>query len=163
MLIHIKNAKGGKERYAIYSTMAQFIPMTFATNEFIRRFLLQVVPQGFMRIRHCGFMSCRARPVEPFQWYRNQKFSLSSTHLSTSSMHHSSLTPFIFTIVFFPSFKTFLSSLISRRDIFFTSSDGGSAYGRTPRSPSIFRTARLLSTCSREIDSSPFKSFSTTL
>ncbi|NLD91123.1 MAG: IS91 family transposase [Fibrobacter sp.] len=37
--------------------------MTLATTEFIRRFLLHVVPPGFMRIRHCGFMSCRARPV----------------------------------------------------------------------------------------------------
>lgn len=36
--------------------------MTLATSEFIRRFLLHVVPPGFMRIRHCGFMSCRARP-----------------------------------------------------------------------------------------------------
>ena len=37
--------------------------MTLATDEFIRRFLLHVVPTGFMRIRHCGFVSCRARPV----------------------------------------------------------------------------------------------------
>ncbi len=37
--------------------------MTLATSEFIRRFLLHVVPPGFMRIRHCVFMSCRARPA----------------------------------------------------------------------------------------------------
>jgi hypothetical protein len=37
--------------------------MTLVTNEFIRRFLLHVVPSGFMRIRHCGFLSCRDRSV----------------------------------------------------------------------------------------------------
>jgi hypothetical protein len=28
--------------------------MTLATDEFIRRFLLHVLPKGFHRIRHCG-------------------------------------------------------------------------------------------------------------
>jgi hypothetical protein len=30
--------------------------MTLATHEFIRRFLLHVLPRGFHRIRHCGFL-----------------------------------------------------------------------------------------------------------
>jgi len=31
--------------------------MTLGTTEFIRRFLLHVLPRGFMRIRHYGFLS----------------------------------------------------------------------------------------------------------
>jgi hypothetical protein len=33
--------------------------MTLDANEFIRRFLLHVVPTGFMRIRHYGFLANR--------------------------------------------------------------------------------------------------------
>jgi Putative transposase len=35
--------------------------MTLAAEEFIRRFLLHVVPDGFVRIRHFGFLANRAR------------------------------------------------------------------------------------------------------
>jgi hypothetical protein len=35
--------------------------MTIETEEFIRRFLLHVLPNGFVRIRHFGFLSCRNR------------------------------------------------------------------------------------------------------
>lgn len=35
--------------------------MTLAIGEFIRRFLLHVVPNGFVRIRHYGFLSNRAK------------------------------------------------------------------------------------------------------
>jgi hypothetical protein len=35
--------------------------MTLATDEFIRRFLLHVLPQGFQRIRYFGFMGNRYR------------------------------------------------------------------------------------------------------
>src|SRR5712691_1399183 len=35
--------------------------MTLAAEEFIRRFLLHVVPGGFVRIRHFGFLANRAR------------------------------------------------------------------------------------------------------
>ena len=31
--------------------------MTLSAEEFIRRFLLHVLPKGFVRIRHCGFMA----------------------------------------------------------------------------------------------------------
>jgi predicted Zn-ribbon and HTH transcriptional regulator len=31
--------------------------MTVSANEFIRRFLLHVLPEGFMKIRYCGFLS----------------------------------------------------------------------------------------------------------
>jgi len=36
-------------------------PMTIDAVEFIRRFLLHVLPTGFMRIRHYGFLSNRSR------------------------------------------------------------------------------------------------------
>lgn len=35
--------------------------MTLEAQEFIRRFLLHVLPQGFMRIRHFGFLANRAK------------------------------------------------------------------------------------------------------
>ena len=34
-------------------------PMTIAAVEFIRRFLLHVLPEGFVKIRYCGFMAHR--------------------------------------------------------------------------------------------------------
>ena len=37
--------------------------MTLATNEFIRRFLLHVLPRGFHRIRHYGLLTASARKV----------------------------------------------------------------------------------------------------
>jgi hypothetical protein len=49
--------------YKDYADQNRKKEMTLSTDEFIRRFLLHVVPAGFMRIRHCGFMGCRARPV----------------------------------------------------------------------------------------------------
>jgi len=35
--------------------------MTLETDEFLRRFLLHVVPRGFMRIRHFGLLANRTR------------------------------------------------------------------------------------------------------
>ena len=35
--------------------------MTLATDEFIRRFLLHVLPKGFHRIRHYGLLASAAR------------------------------------------------------------------------------------------------------
>ena len=35
--------------------------MTLSAEEFIRRFLLHVLPRGFHRIRHCGFLASRHR------------------------------------------------------------------------------------------------------
>jgi hypothetical protein len=43
-------AHGGKQR-----------KMTLAAEEFIRRFLLHVLPKGFVRIRHYGWMANRGR------------------------------------------------------------------------------------------------------
>jgi hypothetical protein len=35
--------------------------LTITTDEFLRRFLLHVLPRGFVRIRHFGFLSARRR------------------------------------------------------------------------------------------------------
>ena len=43
-------AHGGKQR-----------KMTLVAEEFIRRFLLHVLPKGFVRIRHYGWMTNRCR------------------------------------------------------------------------------------------------------
>jgi hypothetical protein len=39
--------------------------MTLATGEFIRRFLIHVLPQGFHRIRHCGLLASGHRWAAP--------------------------------------------------------------------------------------------------
>lgn len=38
--------------------------MTLQAHEFIRRFLLHVLPNGFMRIRHFGFLANRSRKLK---------------------------------------------------------------------------------------------------
>ena len=38
--------------------------MTLQADEFIRRFLLHVLPNGFMRIRHFGFLANRSRQLK---------------------------------------------------------------------------------------------------
>ncbi len=38
--------------------------MTLAADEFIRRFLLHVLPDGFQRIRHYGFLGHRYRQAK---------------------------------------------------------------------------------------------------
>jgi hypothetical protein len=44
--------RDGAERYRV---------MTLATDEFIRRFLLHILPKGFHRIRHYGLLACAER------------------------------------------------------------------------------------------------------
>ncbi len=41
---------------------ARYTTMTLATSEFIRRFLIHVLPQGFHRIRHYGLFAASAKP-----------------------------------------------------------------------------------------------------
>jgi Putative transposase/Transposase zinc-binding domain len=36
-------------------------PMTLSLDKFLRRFLLHILPQGFVRIRHFGLLACRRR------------------------------------------------------------------------------------------------------
>jgi hypothetical protein len=48
-------------RWKDYSHGGRPRTMTLAATEFLRRFLLHVVPQGFMRIRHFGLLANRCR------------------------------------------------------------------------------------------------------
>ncbi len=48
-------------RYKDYSQDGKQKVMTLDTTEFIRRFLLHILPSGFMRIRHFGFLSNSTR------------------------------------------------------------------------------------------------------
>jgi hypothetical protein len=36
-------------------------PLTLSLDKFLRRLLLHILPKGFVRIRHCGFLACRRR------------------------------------------------------------------------------------------------------
>jgi hypothetical protein len=48
-------------RYKDYARGGAQRTMTLAATEFIRRFLMHVLPDGFMRIRHYGFLANRYR------------------------------------------------------------------------------------------------------
>ena len=48
-------------RYKDYARQGAQRTMTLSATEFIRRFLLHVLPSGFMRIRHYGFLANRHR------------------------------------------------------------------------------------------------------
>ena len=48
-------------RWKDYADADRVKIMTLAAEEFIRRFLLHVVPGGFVRIRHFGFLANRTR------------------------------------------------------------------------------------------------------
>lgn len=48
-------------RWKDYAHGGQQKVMTLAATEFLRRFLLHVLPQGFVRIRHFGFLANRFR------------------------------------------------------------------------------------------------------
>jgi Putative transposase len=48
-------------RYKDYRHAAQHKTMTLKAEEFIRRFLLHVLPEGFQRIRYYGFLANRYR------------------------------------------------------------------------------------------------------
>lgn len=44
-----------------YRNKGQWIQITVPGAEFIRRFLMHVLPKGFVRIRHYGLLSCRTK------------------------------------------------------------------------------------------------------
>lgn len=51
-------------RYKDYARNSEQRTMTLEATEFIRRFLLHVLPDGFMRIRHYGYLANRYRKVK---------------------------------------------------------------------------------------------------
>jgi hypothetical protein len=50
--------------------------MTLGATEFLRRFFLHVLPRGFVRIRHFGFLANRF--LQPIWFYRTEP-ALSAT------------------------------------------------------------------------------------
>ena len=48
-------------RWKNYARASEPATMTLKAEEFIRRFLLHVVPKGFVKIRHFGFLANRGR------------------------------------------------------------------------------------------------------
>lgn len=47
-----------------YRDSSRWKEMTVSAEEFIRRFLLHILPPGFMKIRHYGFLSSRGKQVK---------------------------------------------------------------------------------------------------
>ncbi|MGD0226821.1 MAG: IS91 family transposase [Terriglobia bacterium] len=48
-------------RWKDYAHRSKTRPMTLAATEFLRRFFLHILPKGFVRIRHLGFLANRFR------------------------------------------------------------------------------------------------------
>ncbi|EAR23584.1 transposase [Nitrococcus mobilis Nb-231] len=67
-------------RYTDYADAQRCKVMRLTGVEFVRRFLLHVLPKGFMRIRHYGFLANRARRVKLARIGE----CLTARHLSTS-------------------------------------------------------------------------------
>ena len=65
-------------RWKDYATAGQPAIMTLQATEFIRRFLLHVLPRGFVKIRHFGFLANRCRQ-ERFQLCRKLLENASTT------------------------------------------------------------------------------------
>ena len=62
-------------------------PLTLALDKFLRRFLLHILPQGFVRIRHFGFLACRRRSTTLplcFQLLGAAQEALSEEHTSST-------------------------------------------------------------------------------
>jgi len=51
-------------RWKDYTPGHRVKTMTLPAAEFLRRFLLHVLPAGFVRIRHCGFLANRGRTAK---------------------------------------------------------------------------------------------------
>ena len=51
-------------RWKDYAHGNRLKTMTLAADEFLRRFLLHVLPGGFVRIRHFGFLANRTRTAK---------------------------------------------------------------------------------------------------
>ena len=51
-------------RYKDYADHGQHKSMTLQADEFLRRFLLHILPSGFMRLRHYGLLANRYRKVK---------------------------------------------------------------------------------------------------
>ena len=62
-------------------------PMTLSLDKFLRRFLLHILPQGFVRIRNFGFLASRKRAsLLPlcFQWLGSAQQPQAEEHTSST-------------------------------------------------------------------------------
>ena len=60
--IDISKYQGDIDWVAVHEKeCAKYEPMTIAGTEFIRRFLMHVLPKGFVRIRYYGLLACRCK------------------------------------------------------------------------------------------------------
>ena len=58
------NRFDGKFRWRDYAHGGEQRMMSLGVQEFVRRFFLNVLPKGFVRIRYCGFLSAaRQNPL----------------------------------------------------------------------------------------------------
>jgi integrase len=84
MLIRVEMGKGRKDRHAMLSPqlrvkdyriegLGRYTTMTLDVDEFIRRFLIHVLPKDFHRIRHYGLFagSNRAETIETVREFLN--------------------------------------------------------------------------------------------
>ena len=65
----------------------QLKSMTLEAQEFIRRFLLHVLPDGFMRIRHFGFLANRAKKHALAQCRKLLKLDAALPEIPKKSAH----------------------------------------------------------------------------
>jgi hypothetical protein len=74
---------------------ARYTSMTLATNEFIRRFLIHVLPQGFHRIRHYGLFvgAAKAEHIAAVRKLLGAPASNPSTDNGTGDTASDTLTP----------------------------------------------------------------------
>lgn len=69
-----------------YKDCNRWKEMTFTATEFIRRFLMHVLPQGFMKIRHFGFLSSRGKQLKLHKCKAMTNTQLQSKRLSTEEI-----------------------------------------------------------------------------
>ncbi len=62
-IVELSNDRVGL-RYKDYQDHDRHKTMSLTGEELIRRFLLHILPQGFMRIRHFGFLANRCRKIK---------------------------------------------------------------------------------------------------
>ena len=76
-------------RYTDYQDRNRPKTMTLSPEEFLRRFLLHILPDGFMRIRHYGFLAncCRRKKLEQIRQ------ALAQTHSTQHDVEGASSNP----------------------------------------------------------------------
>ena len=74
-------------RWKDYADKSRTKKMTLTHSEFIRRFLLHVLPKGFVRIRYYGFLGSRVRK-QSLQFCRDQLCSRDDVYRHESHQHN---------------------------------------------------------------------------